>query len=828
MTTTLGRFLVLTVGALAACDPTAAPAVAPPAAPEGGDVPVGPELLWAPTEGILLFPDDSAALVRGVPHADAPIDAVRAELLSFVAAHGGARADTPLALELSDKIDPASVASAVELVRMDDGMRVGLDVTLTLDGRGARLQPRVALDVGARYALVVRGGAGGLRGTDVAARASPSFACLLGLAGRAQSGSDDACAELAHDDAAAGAAKVATLSSLGDALSPTFDRLQAHGVPPETLLGLGAFTVTDGPMALLDEHTGPWPSDLALDAAGHTPLPAIDIDGLDVADLAAAVAMVPGFSTSARMRVPFSCVLDEAAPAPALYALDAVADTPEIVVEHVRSVDGRTAYLRRRPALDAATGYVLVANADTTCGGAPVRPSLDSALLRARGPLARSGRSTTALLTDAQAARLEPARAAVAPLLDALEARGQERARLALAVPFTTLDAAAFVDEHTAALTDRAVAPALANVMVATPWDRGVFAVMPNVDTVVSGSFASLELIDAQTLRRFPEGPVPSQVPFVLTVPPHGDAPIPVLLFGHGLTTTKELAYLMADRLAQEGFATLAIDLPFHGERSVCTADLHCALGQHCATDHTCREGDDAPGTLAVVDSLWPDGPEVPLATGAAYIVIDDLVASRDHVVQGTVDLTQALRLLESGALDATVPGMTLSRNDWSWFGVSLGGIYGATLAGLTTSIGSFALNVPGADFVVILEESSVISPMLAGSLARLGIARDSEEFAAYEDLAHLVLDPVDPLNLAPRATVRRPSGWSEKRLLIQAAESDRVIPNEATHILATVTGLAADEYTPLISNHIFFFDPASFEGARARDDAFGFLAARP
>ena len=109
-----------------------------------------------------------------------------------------------------------------------------------------------------------------------------------------------------------------------------------------------------------------------------------------------------------------------------------------------------------------------------------------------------------------------------------------------------------------------------------------------------------------------------------------------------------------------------------------------------------------------------------------------------------------------------------------------------------------------------------------------MGIAQDSEQFRDYEDLAHLVLDPVDPLNLAPRATLRRPDGWASKRLLIQAAESDRVIPNDATHILAAATGVAADEYTPLISNHHFFFDPASFEGGRARDDAYRFLASRP
>ena len=832
MTRNRHRALLLLSMGLASCDAPVEP-VAPPVGSPTDDTAAGsgPELLWAPTEGILLFPDEAPALVPGIPRAAAAVEGVRAELLAHTLAHGGARANTPLAIELSDKLDPASLPLAVEIVRLDDGTRVAFDPVLTLDGRGARLQPRELLDPGARYALVVHGGPGGLRGTERAARASPSFSCLLALAGygAAELDEGEACREV-PGETPGDAASVAALAELGAALAPVFHALQQQGVPPATLIGLATFTVTEVPMALLDDAAavGPWPSELARDVDGRTLLPTVDLPGFDLERFGAATASLKGFSTSARMRVPFSCALDVGSSAPSLLALDAATDFPEVAVEHEQSADGRTAFLRRRPALAAATRYALLVTTATTCAGAPVAPSLDAALLRSRSPLATAGRSTTALLSDVAATRLEPVRAELAPLLDELSARGVSRHDVALAVPFETLDAAAFVNSHAAALVERDVVPLLSGVVNATPWDRGMWAVMPNVETVVSGTYRSLEHVDARTLRRYPEGPVPAEVPFVLTVPPHGDEPVPVLLFGHGLTTTKELAYLMADRLALQGFATLAIDLPFHGERSVCLADLHCALGQHCSEDHRCLTDHGEPGSLAVVDSLWPDGPAVPLATGAAYILIDDLVASRDHVLQGDVDLLQALRLLESGALDATVPGLRLSREDWSWFGVSLGGIYGASLAGLTTSINSFALNVPGADFVVILESSSVISPMLAASLERLGIERDSERFRDYEDLARLVLDPVDPLNLAPRATFARPSGWAEKRLLIQAAESDRVIPNRATHILAAATGVSANEYTPLVSNHIFFFDPASFEGARARDDAYSVLAARP
>lgn len=815
--------------AAAACDAPVEP-VAPAGRGTGDDdVAGGPVVLWAPTEGVLLYPDDAPARIQGLPRAGASVDGVRSELLSLVAAHGGASRDTPLAIELSGKVDPASVPLAVELVHIDGGARVPLDFEVTLGGRGVRAQPQRPLEIGGRYALVVRGGAGGLRGTEGPARASPSFACMLHLAGRAPADADGVwCADVPGADLDEHPSTTDALAALGYALAPDFDQLQALGVPPETLIALATFTVTEGPMALFDRARGPWPSDLATDELGRTLLPPVALPNLDLAGIGAAVAQVPGFSTSARMRVPFSCALDADATAPSLYALDARSGFPVVDVEREASADGRVALLRKRPALAAASSYALVATAGARCGGEPVAPSLDAALLRSRAPLAVDGASTTAVLTDAHAGRLEPVRARLTPLLDALEQRGTARRDVALAVPFSTLDAAAFIEAHVAELAARAVAPVLANVTVATPFDRGVWAVMPNVETVVSGSYRSLDLIGQHTLRRLVDGPVPSQVPFVLTVPAHGEEAVPVVLFGHGLTTTKELAYLIADALALAGFATLAIDLPFHGARSVCTADVHCGLLQHCADDHSCQHVDGQPGTLAVVDSLWPDGPEVPLSTGAAFIMIDDLVAARDHVLQGSVDLMQVLYLLEGGALDQTVPGLTLSRTDWSWLGVSLGGIYGATLAALTPSVRSLALNVPGADFVVILEQSSVISPLLGESLDRLGIEPGTDAYRDYQDVAHLVLDAVDPLNLAPRATVARPSGWPEKRLLIQAAESDRVIPNQATHILAEVTGLPAAEYTPLVSNHVFFFDPASFEGARARDDALRFLAQRP
>jgi hypothetical protein len=299
-----------------------------------------------------------------------------------------------------------------------------------------------------------------------------------------------------------------------------------------------------------------------------------------------------------------------------------------------------------------------------------------------------------------------------------------------------------------------------------------------------------------------------------------------VVFFGHGLVAAKDMAYLFADGLAQAGYATFAIDMPLHGERAVCLADGDCALQQHCDSAHQCIDRDGQPGSLVSGNSPWEGGPRIPLASGKAFILVDDIVASRDHFLQGIVDLRQGLRLLRSSALDEALHGSALDRNRLQWVGMSLGGIFGAAMAGSTTAINSFALNVPGADLVVTLEDSTVLSPMLAQLLADRGVERESAAFAAFEDLAHLVLDPVDPMNLAPRATAACPPEWREKRLLIQMADTDLVVPNSATRVLSAVTGVEIHEYHPLVSNHAFLLDPTSQEGARARQEIYDFLAA--
>ena len=112
-------------------------------------------------------------------------------------------------------------------------------------------------------------------------------------------------------------------------------------------------------------------------------------------------------------------------------------------------------------------------------------------------------------------------------------------------------------------------------------------------------------------LRDPTQGKVIPAVPFILTVP-KGAAPAkgwPVVLFQHGTYASKSAALLMADRLAAAGYATLAFDVIYHGDRSWCTRDTHCVAPGTC---------DVQTGQCTTPSSSWTGRTDNPLASGSA------------------------------------------------------------------------------------------------------------------------------------------------------------------------------------------------------------------
>ncbi|MDP8999295.1 MAG: hypothetical protein M3O46_04215, partial [Myxococcota bacterium] len=221
------------------------------------------------------------------------------------------------------------------------------------------------------------------------------------------------------------------------------------------------------------------------------------------------------------------------------------------------------------------------------------------ALVRSKTPIFVAGKSQVNVLTDAQAARLEPLRSAMQPALDALEAK-VPRTNLALAWAFTTQSEATLLDQLYAY-------PSTARIQSLFP--QGVFVFQDA--TLQYKAAATSGGVPVDSIGRFYVGvfgtpvavtgpggtldlanPRPGTVTFALAVPdpakvPQPAAGYPITIFGHGFTRDRNDFLAIANTLAKRGQATIATDAVFHGERSSCTgsAAYLTQLSSALATD---------------------------------------------------------------------------------------------------------------------------------------------------------------------------------------------------------------------------------------------------
>lgn len=173
-------------------------------------------------------------------------------------------------------------------------------------------------------------------------------------------------------------------------------------------------------------------------------------------------------------------------------------------------------------------------------------------------------------------------------------------------------------------------------------------------------------------------------VPVLVTVPNEAltgrtkpAAGWPVVIMQHGITSKKEDMLAITATLAGQGFATIAIDHPLHGERG---------FGPINASSR---------------------------ATATVYMNLSNLLVTRDNLRQSIADIL-AVRI---GLHATNLPGL-LNRNDVQFLGLSLGSITGASAVALANTplgrdsldplfrMSSAALSVPGGAVANFLMES--------------------------------------------------------------------------------------------------------------------------
>jgi pimeloyl-ACP methyl ester carboxylesterase len=649
--------------------------------------------------------------------------------------------------------------------------------------------------------------------------------------------------------------KIATaeqLRQVQQAYAPLIEMAaEMRGFARDELAVLSTFTTTNKPAVWFDPNTGrvPLPNQLLIDpATGLVDLPVADADGEEVRQIKGALSAYDGFSASAAIVLESTHPIDPASVADerAIRLFEKTDDGS--LVEHTdleRGVldDGKTFWVRPRLTLEPKTDYVLVATQHLAGqNGEPLRAQPLGALLRSKATLFEGGASQVSAVGDATAEMLEPVRQKGEPVLDQLAQSADgpvSRDLVSATVPFRTVSAIERLMSKRAKLYEQDVRTDVVDVEVATPLERGLWLAMPQVRTIATGEMFILDHLDPRTRSAFEDGSAQEKkASFVLTIPTGVDKgdPLPVVLFGHGLMTSRELVYLIANKLAAAGYASFALDLPYHGNRAVCVKDGDCQGSASCNEVGQCVEPDGSPGELHTIEVPFVDA-EYPVSTGFSFVEIGNLIGTRDHFGQAVLDLMQGLRVIRNADWVAATGGYKLDGDDVVYLGMSLGGIVGANLSAAEPTLETFVLNVPGADYFKLIENSPTFRSQFQDALDHRGVEQGSDAYFEFGNIVRWLLDPVDPLNLTQH-TIADPVTYvdpvdgqekvaPQKRVLIQMAKNDAVVPNVATRALSERMGVPISEYEPAISNHGFLFDPTSFEGRDARDEMVEFFDAR-
>lgn len=807
-------------------------------------VPEAVRALWNPQSGTIPTPSD---LVRNesAGQLQLPLDddlpAAELEFRRYLNSLDGYPISSSVTVPMSSAVREAELRGSLLMLDVDTTTAVTLDARLSEDG--TRLHATAAIDdmqdgltPGHTYAYGVRGYDGGLRG----AGGEPVIADAAFYLVRSEEDLREHARAMPGETLHEKREVAETLETLRQSYIPLYGAMAQRGVPRDEIAVVGSFTTTARPAFWFDPDRQliPVPNGLLHDpVTDRVNLPIADEDDETAASIKNAINEGDGASTSGALSFQTTRPIDAETLHAQSVRLFRIADDgsihEETTIERGVLGDPARGFVRPLEPLRHSSHYVLVATRGVTSEGIPLEAQPLSALLRSSAPLFEAGASQVSMLDDATAERLERWRATASPALDWLEEQGTRRADLSLVVPFRTMTTIENLLELRTELYASDTLTEVSNTITRTPLERGLPLVLNSVETITTGSFTIRDYLDPQSRRWRPDSPRATSVDFVLTVP-EGVAPgtpIPVVLFGHGLYTSRELVYMIADRLAEAGFAAFSFDLPYHGNRTVCLRDADCAadgvcddFGQ-CSTDH------------AKISSPFPDGPEYPAATGGAFIEVHDIVGARDHFRQAALDMFQAVRVIRGADWASATGGYVLDGDDVVYLGMSLGGILGSIVAGAEPTIDDFVLNVPGGDFFVLFRDSSAFQTAFAEVLAERGAPVGSDAYFELENALRWMLDVIDPINIAPHAL--QPYTWVDpedgeekttevKRVLIQMAEGDLVVPNSSTEALSRAMGVPIRTYTPAVSNHAFLFDPLSLvEGERARNDIIEFFEER-
>ena len=228
-------------------------------------------------------------------------------------------------------------------------------------------------------------------------------------------------------------------------------------------------------------------------------------------------------------------------------------------------------------------------------------------------------------------------------------------------------------------------------------------------------------------------------VTFRLVIPAVGSGPFPVVLFQHGINRSKDDALAIANSLASAGYATLAIDAIYHGDRTT------------------------------------------PGAQSGDGFFTSNLLQDRANLYQAAVDLWETVDVINAGIDLNGDTVFDLDKNHVEFLAQSLGSIIGSVFLSQETRVEEIVLSSPSALLVNVLDETSL--PTMQALVTSLGYTPGSTEYYVFLDLAQWLIDPADGTYMGIGTN-------STDNLMSLYAYGDPIVAPSSTEVFITNLGL--------------------------------------
>jgi hypothetical protein len=664
-----------------------------------------------PDEKVIPMPTDvlrDAELGRlDVPTDDADLTAAEKDFFGFLNTLDGWSSAMSATVEFTAPIAPETLnADSLQVWKWGDVPTRVTDVTVTLDEAHSKVTldaPRYGWDRGATYAVLLVGSSGDPKDVELPGVRGPlgekveCDAAFYFLRQVQKLDTERNLTAFPGDTRKERLDNAEKLEEIRLSLEPMFEFFAAQKgfkVPRNDVAALWKFTVTTRTELAMDKPSQrmPLPIDLLIDpATGRMELPVAPWDSPTAVEAKERLADLTGFGISPNLMFELTGPVDLSSVTASAIELWEMSEPPvRVPADPVVMDDKQHMFLKLKtqsPILKEQTRYaVVVRDSVKDASGEPLIAMPVGHFLRSTAQVFDGSKSQVKAIADVDALRLEGVRQELGPLFDAIGRDG-----VLAAWPFTTMPILQPLKETVTLAEKHHVSPEPTVHFSSTPLAMTnefalAFMSYSEVKTVVRGTIPSPQFLDP-ILRRWRENDAYAveNVHFTMTIPrsARADKPLPVVIFGHAIVTEGRFLMAIGDSLARAGYAGISIDFPYHGFRTYCSntgpiSVVNPTTGEQsmmepCTRGTTCNElgkcVDDKGQYKDSYNTRWP-AVQMPVASGAKFIEIENIGNTRDHFRQALVDLGALSRSLRTADWKKAI-GYSLKTDKLAYVGQS-------------------------------------------------------------------------------------------------------------------------------------------------------------